>query len=48
VAGKVVPGRCTSNREVLGEKGYWRNFNGKLRDECLNGEIFYSLKEPRS
>jgi hypothetical protein len=19
--------------------------NGKLRDECLNGEIFYSLKE---
>ena len=22
-----------------------RDFNGKLRDECLNGEIFYSLKE---
>ncbi len=22
-----------------------RSFNGKLRDECLNGEIFYSLKE---
>jgi len=21
------------------------SFNGKLRDECLNGEIFYSLKE---
>jgi putative transposase len=21
------------------------NGNGKLRDECLNGEIFYSLKE---
>ena len=21
------------------------NANGKLRDECLNGEIFYSLKE---
>jgi len=20
------------------------SFNGKLRDECLNGEIFYSLK----
>ena len=20
-------------------------FNGKLRDECLNGEIFYSLRE---
>jgi len=24
----------------------WENgFNGKLRDELLNGEIFYSLKE---
>jgi transposase InsO family protein len=22
-----------------------RRINGKLRDECLNGEIFYSLKE---
>jgi transposase InsO family protein len=22
-----------------------RSFNGKLRDECLNGEIFYSLRE---
>ena len=22
-----------------------KSFNGKLRDECLNGEIFYSLKE---
>ena len=22
-----------------------RELNGKLRDECLNGEIFYSLKE---
>jgi len=27
------------------EKGYCESFNGKLRDECLNGEIFYSLKE---
>ena len=25
--------------------GYCESFNGKLRDECLNGEIFYSLKE---
>jgi transposase InsO family protein len=30
------------------ENGYCESFNGKLRDECLNGEIFYSLKEPRS
>ena len=27
------------------ENGYGESFNGKLRDECLNGEIFYSLQE---
>jgi putative transposase len=27
------------------ENGYCESFNGKLKDECLNGEIFYSLKE---
>ena len=27
------------------ESGYRESFNGKLRDECLNGEIFYSLKK---
>jgi len=27
------------------ENGYNESFNGKLRDELLNGEIFYSLKE---
>jgi putative transposase len=27
------------------ENGYCESFNGKLRDECLNGEIFYSVKE---
>ena len=27
------------------ENGYNESFNGKLRDEMLNGEIFYSLKE---
>ena len=25
--------------------GYNESFNGKLRDELLNGEIFYTLKE---
>jgi transposase InsO family protein len=29
------------------ENGYCESFNGKLRDECLNGELFYSLKEPQ-
>jgi transposase InsO family protein len=27
------------------ENGYCESFNGKLRDECLNGEIFFSLRE---
>ncbi len=27
------------------ENGYNESFNGKVRDELLNGEIFYSLKE---
>ena len=26
------------------ENGYCGSFNGKLRVECLNGEIFYSLR----
>jgi len=25
--------------------GYWESFNGKLRDELPNGEIFYMLRE---
>jgi transposase InsO family protein len=27
------------------ENGYNESFNGKLRDELLNGEIFYTLQE---
>ena len=27
------------------ENGYCESFNSKLRDEFLNGEIFYSMKE---
>jgi len=27
------------------ENGYIESFNGKLRDELLNGEIFYTLRE---
>ena len=30
------------------ENGYVESFNGKLRDELLNGEIFYTLKEAQS
>ena len=27
------------------ENGYCESFNGKLRDELLNGELFYTLRE---
>ncbi len=30
------------------ENGYNESFNGKLRDELLNGEIFYTLQEART
>jgi transposase InsO family protein len=49
---KGLAGLATSLRLALHiEPGSpWENsnsesFNGKLRDECWNGEIFYSLKE---
>jgi putative transposase len=29
------------------KKGYCESFDVKLRDKCLNGEIFYSLKEAK-
>ena len=29
------------------ENGYNESFNGKLRDELHNGEVFYSLRKPR-
>jgi len=29
------------------ENGYIESFNGKLRNEILNGEIFYTLNEAR-
>ncbi len=30
------------------ENGYIESFNGKLRDECLNVELFFSLKDARN
>jgi len=36
----IEPGSPWENR-------YCESFNGKLRDELLNGEIFYSLKEAK-
>ena len=40
---QFVPKALTSDSPW--ENGYNESFNGKLRDELLNGEIFYSLKE---
>ena len=36
----IRPGRPVQN-------GYVESFNGRLRDECLNGEIFFSLADAR-
>jgi len=30
------------------ENGYCESFNGRLRDEALNGGIIYTLQEERS
>lgn len=29
------------------ENGYIESFNGRLRDECMNGEIFFNLQDAR-
>jgi putative transposase len=29
------------------ENGYIESFNGRLRDECLNGEVFFTLTDAR-
>jgi putative transposase len=42
---------CMGTKNLYTEPGspwencYCESFNGKLRDEGLNGEIFYSLRE---
>jgi putative transposase len=44
----VEPTQChiaTFGGDSPWENGYIESFNGKLRDELLNGEIFYSLRE---
>ena len=36
----IRPGRPVQN-------GYIESFNGRLRDECLNGEVFFNLVDAR-
>ena len=45
MAGESRTGTLYIEPGSLWENGFCESFNGKLRDECLNGEIFYSLKE---
>ena len=40
-------GRCTSSRAVLGRTATSSSFNGKLRDELLEREIFDTLLEAK-
>lgn len=46
-----MAGKCRSKDYIepgsLWENDYCESFNGKLRGELLNGEIFYSLKEAK-
>jgi putative transposase len=43
----AVPGRTASyiERGSPWENGFIESFNARLRDELLDGEIFYSLAE---
>jgi len=41
VAGEIGPLQWV----VLGENGFIESFNARLRDELLDGEIFYRLRE---
>ncbi len=45
MAGEVGHGHAVQEPGSPWEDGYCESFNGKLRDECLNGESVYSLKE---
>ena len=42
---RLGPGTLYLEPGSPGENGYGESFNGKLREACLNGEIFYSLPE---
>ena len=42
----VLKARCVGF--IIGVlHGYNKSFNGKLRDELFNGEVFYALKEAK-
>ena len=39
--------RCSSSRATPGRTAMWNRLNGKLRDELLDREIFYTLTEAK-
>ena len=41
------PGRDRAGGSITGSNGYVESFNGKLRDELLNAEVFNTLAETR-
>ena len=43
----IVCGRSTFQKASPWENGYVESFNGKLRDELLNRELFLSVPEAR-
>ena len=45
VAGESGTGTLYIEPDSPWENGYCESFKGKLRDECWNGEVFYSLQE---
>lgn len=44
---KNQPGARRVDDRRIRENGYYASFNGSMRDELLNGEIFYTLTEAR-
>jgi transposase InsO family protein len=46
-AGMDYGGRCEDSPGSPWENGFIESFNARLRDELLDGEIFYSLNEAR-
>lgn len=43
---KALSGKCIAPGKPQ-QKGYAENFNGRLRDECLNETLFGSLSHAR-
>ncbi len=45
--GRGLGSQRQEGRAICWENGYAESFNGKFRDELLNREIIYTLKEAR-